>query len=396
MMKAAPSVVLLFAAWLCLVAGQDVRVLQAGDAPVQPPWDWATASPESEGTAAARLEAAWTNLKDRHTTAFVVIHNDKIVLERYASGYSRSKPHGTASMAKALVGGVALMVAMEEGRIGVDDPAWKYVPQWRNDPKRKKITVRHLVTHTAGIEDAEADGSAHARLTGWKGDFWRRLPPSRDPFTIARDLAPVLDAPGTIERYSNPGMAMLGYCVTASLRATEETDLRSLLKQRIMERLGVPDGEWSVGYGTTFRVDGLPLVATWGGGDYSPNALARVGRLMLHKGNWEGKQLVSPSVVEAVTRHSGLPGHSGLGWWVNAACGNGRLWRSAPEDAFGGAGAGQQFLLVVPSLNLIVVRNGEQLDENLSFWQGLEKQVVAPVMQAFAACDATQPILPTR
>lgn len=42
---------------------------QAGDA-VVPPWDWATASPESQRMAAARLEAAWANLKNRHTTAF--------------------------------------------------------------------------------------------------------------------------------------------------------------------------------------------------------------------------------------------------------------------------------------------------------------------------------------
>ena len=95
------------------------------------------------------------------------------------------------------------------------------MPQWRDDPKRREITVRHLATHTSGIEDAEADGLPHDRLTGWKGDFWKRLPPPHDPFTLARDSAPVLDAPGTRERYSNPGMAMLGYCVTASLRGRE-------------------------------------------------------------------------------------------------------------------------------------------------------------------------------
>ena len=111
---------------------------------------------------------------------------------------------------------------------------------------------------------------------------------------------------------------------------------------------------------------------------------------MLHKGNWEGKQLISPSVAKAVTIHSGLPGHSGLCWWVNSAWQGSKLWKSAPEDAFGGAGAGHQFLLVVPSLNLIVVRNGEQLDKDLSFWEGLEKHVVAPVMQAFVSDDGAR------
>ena len=240
------------------------------------------------------LESAWAVLKDRQTTALLVIRHDRIVFERYAPGHGRTKPHYTASMAKALVGGLSLMVAMHDGRISPDDPAHRYVPQWRDDPKRREITVRHLATHTSGIEDAEADGIPHDRLTGWKGDFWKRLPPPHDPFTLARDPAPVLDMPGTKERYSNPGMAMLGYCVTASLRGTDDADLRSLLKHRIMRPLGVPDAEWSVGYGTTTTVDGLPLVATWGGGSYSPNAVARVGRLMLHKGNWEGRRLLSP------------------------------------------------------------------------------------------------------
>jgi CubicO group peptidase (beta-lactamase class C family) len=330
------------------------------------------------------LESAWTDLKDRHSTAFLVIRHDRIVFERYAPGFDRTRPHSTASLAKALVGGVSLMVAMGDGRISPDDPASRFVLQWRDDPKRREITVRHLATHTSGIEDAEAEGLPHDRLTGWKGDFWKRLPPPDDPFTLARDRSPVLDAPGTRERYSNPGMAMLSTCITASLRGADDADLRSLLKRRIMRPLGVPDAEWSVGYGTVTLADGLPLVATWGGGSYSPNAVARVGRLLLHQGVWEDRQLIDPTIVARALKHSGLPGHSGLGWWVNTALDGSRLWKSAPEDAFGGAGAGQQFLLVVPSLDLIVVRNGDRLDPALSFEEGLDRYVVAPVLRAIA------------
>ena len=152
----------------------------------------------------------------------------------------------------------------------------------------------------------------------------------------------------------------------------------------------MPDAEWSVGYGTTTTVDGFPLVATWGGGSYSPDAVARVGRLMLHKGTGKGRRLVSPSVVETVTKHSGMPGHSGLGWWVNSAPDGSQLWKSAPEDAFGGAGAGQQFLLIVPSLDLIVVRNGEQLDPTLAFEEGLDRYVVAPVVRAISTTRKAQ------
>src|SRR5882757_58586 len=89
-------------------------------------WEWTTASPESQGMNPAELEAAWAVLKDRQTTALVVIRHDRIVFERFAPGHGRTKPHATASLAKALVGGLGLIVAMGDGRIRPDAPASRY------------------------------------------------------------------------------------------------------------------------------------------------------------------------------------------------------------------------------------------------------------------------------
>lgn len=382
----------MWAAWTTIL----LVVLLAATSAVaaQPAWDWAVSTPEAQGMSLAKLEAAWADLGRRGTTGLLVIRNDRIVFERYTPDYSRTKPHGTASMAKALVGGTCLMLAMDDGRIGPDDPASKFIPTWKDMAGRKDITIRHLATHTSGIEDAEEGDLPHAELTGWKGDFWKQPAPPRDPFTLARDVAPVLDVPGTKERYSNPGMAMLGYCVTVALQGGQDKDLRSLLRHRIMQPLGVPDNEWSVGYGKPIVVEGLPMVATWGGAAYSANATARVGRLMLRNGNWEGKQLVAAAVVKAATTFAGMPNYSGLGWWVNRGPDGSRKWPAAPADAFGGSGAGHQFLLVVPSQNLIVVRNGTLLDKNLEYNDALDKCLVAPVMQALVAPAATAAAAP--
>jgi CubicO group peptidase (beta-lactamase class C family) len=378
----------------CILAGLTAAVTttvsNAASAPAttRVAWNWMDATPESQGMSSAELESLWLELSGHNTKTFLVIRNDRIVFERYAPGFDRTKPHSTASLAKALVGGMSLMVAMNDGRVRPDDPASRYVPQWANDPVKSKITIRHLATHTSGIEDAEADGLPHEKLPGWKGDFWKRLPPPQDPFSLARDAAPVLEPPGSRARYSNPGMAMLAYCITTSLRGTADPDLRSLLEHRLMNAIDVPAKEWSVGYGQTTRIDGLNLVATWGGGSYSANAAARVGRLMLRKGNWNGRQLIAPGVVEAVAKHAGLPSESGLGWWVNGRDDGSRVWTSAPTDAFWGAGAGHQFLLVVPSLNLIVVRNGDLLQKADDFNEGLEKFIVTPLMKACSAVAA--------
>jgi len=114
---------------------------------------------------------------------------------------------------------------------------------------------------------------------------------------------------------------------------------------------------------------------------------------MLNRGAWEGQQLISPSVVQEPLADAGTPlpdrtegdpcPGSGLGWWLNFD----RVWPAVPQDAFGGAGAGNQILLVVPSRDLIIVRSGAALDRdprNRGFWKGVVDYLFDPVMAAFA------------
>jgi len=368
-------------------------------------FEWDKASPETVGMSSQKLDAARDVLSKKGTKTFLVIRNDKIVYEWYAPGFGPQKKHYTASMAKALVGGVSLMLALNDGLLDADDPACKYIPEWKGHPQKSKITIRHLATHSSGIEDAEQDDIAHFELSGWKGQFWKQEP---DPFTVSRDEAPVIFEPGSQYTYSNPGMALLSYAVTFALKGTEHTDIRTLLRQRIMRPIGVKDNDWSIGYGKTFEVNGLNLVANWGGGGYTARAVARVGRLMLRKGNWQYRQLVDSRWVDEVTKYAGTPlpdrvsrvssprfegrtpstrtathpaPASGLGWWTNFD----GVWSKVPRDAFVGAGAGNQVLLVVPSLELIIVRNGSNLFDNSKgegFWAGIEKYLFNPVMDA--------------
>ena len=366
-------------------------------------FEWREAPPEEQGLDRARLEEAWRVLEERGTRTFLVARRDCILFERYAGDWSADKPHYTASLAKGIVGGLSLMLAMDDGLIHPDDLAGEYIPLWRDDPLRSRITIRHLATHSAGIENAElsdedraqarAEGreviEEHMSLPGWKGAFWRQEP---DPFTLARDQAPVIFAPGSRYDYSNPGMAMLAYAVTAALRGSAWPDLRTLLRERIFAPIGLGEEDWSIGYGKTFEVDGLPLVANWGGGGFTARAVARIGRLLLHEGAWEGQQLIGPAVVREALVYAGTPlpervggdpaPGSGLGWWSNFD----RVWSTTPADAFAGVGAGDQILLGVPSLGLIVVRNGAPLDPDSGHrgdWRGRVRYLIDAVMGCF-------------
>ena len=321
------------------------------------PFAWQSAAPESQGMSKEKLDTLKDELARRKTRAFLVIRNDKIVYEWYSTEDGLNKKNGTASLSKATVAGLSLALLLSDGKLKLDTPVAELLSAWNNDPRKSRITLRHLGSHTSGLADAEQDRLPHDKLTGWKGDFWKALEPPNDPFTLARDKAPVLFEPGTELQYSNPGIAILCFAVTAALKDAPTKDIRGMLRDRLMRPIGVPDEEWSVGYGKTFEVDGLPIVAGWGGGSYTARAMARIGRLLIREGDWDGKQILSKESVRQITGDAGLPGHCGMGFWTNA---DGR-YPKLPKDTYYGAGAGDQLLIVVPSLNLIVVRNGEAL-----------------------------------
>lgn len=349
---------------------------------------WQTVSPQDQRMDGDRLDALCDELAARDTKSFLVVRGDHIVYEWYASDHGPSQRHYTASLAKALVGGLSLMLAMDDSLISPDDLACDYIPQWKDHPQKSKIAIRHLATHSSGLMDSVTPGLDHEAQEGWKGDFWRgRTDPGLNPVSIAIEEAPLLFEPGTDYAYSNPGMAVLAYAVTAGLADARRSDICALLEERIMDPIGVPESHWSISYGRIYETYGLPTCANWGGGEYTARAVARVGRLLLCKGEWEGRQLVSPARVHEMLAYAGTPlpdrsaedpycPGSSLGWYTNFD----GVWPSVPRDAFAGAGAGQQVLVVVPSLDMIVVRNGELLDDKLEFWEGLVKHLFNPLM----------------
>jgi CubicO group peptidase (beta-lactamase class C family) len=353
-------------------------------------FSWQQGSPAEDGFDSKRLQVWQDELIRHNTKCLLLIRNDRIVLEWYAPGYGPDIAHYTASLAKSLVGGMSLALAMDDDLIHPRQKAADFIPSWRADPQKSQITVEHLATHTSGLVDAHQDNVPHNHEEGWMGAFWRGRDPDSgcNSYAIAINEAPLVAEPGTKFIYSNPGMAALAYAVTASLQGTAYPDIRTLLKQRMMRPIGVDDRTWSVGYGHTFMYNGLPLVANWGGGSYTPRAVAAVGRLLLRRGDWDGRRLLSEETVDRTLAHHGTPLPRRrevnrwpvpvLGWYTNAD----GVWPQVPVDTFCGLGAGHQFMAVMPSLNLIVVRNGGQLIPDAGTWRPIEELLLNPLMAA--------------
>ena len=350
------------------------------------PWtgpnvEWASASPESLGMDGSKLNALIESLSERDTQAFIVVKNDQIVAEWYGDGQSANKTYSIAALAKATTGSVALMLAVNDDRISLDDPAWKYIPNWEADTQKSKITIGQLGSHTAGLDDVWFAGEI---APGWKLTYFE----NRDQrFSMALNDVPVFIEPGIRYSYSGVGYYALAYAITRSLQDAPESDILTLLESRITEPLGIPGEAWGLSYGESYELDDLKLYAAGSGSKYTPRAVARMGQLMLNNGEWNGRQLIRPEIVKAFLAFDSSGEESdelitSIGWKTNA---NGRF-ASLPADAFWGQGIGDQILLVIPSLDIVLVRLGRSLaddpnDESAST-QELDDYLFGPLVDA--------------
>ena len=124
-------------------------VVLAADAPA--PFEWHEATPAESGLSAERIESLRASLAAKGTRALLIVRHDRIVCEWYAPGTTADKPQGTASLAKSLVGGMSLAVALSDGKLHADDRVVTLIPEWAMDPRKAKITVAQLASHTSGL-----------------------------------------------------------------------------------------------------------------------------------------------------------------------------------------------------------------------------------------------------
>src|SRR5262245_34449786 len=140
-------------------------------------FEWQQATPESQGMSGPKLDALKDELARPRTRAFLVVRNDTIGYEWHAEGGRGESNQGTASLAKGVDGGLSVGGGLPDGLIALDDQAAKYNPEWKDDPKKARITVRHLGSHPSGLSDSVIRGVKNEEQAGWKGDFWKRLDP---------------------------------------------------------------------------------------------------------------------------------------------------------------------------------------------------------------------------
>ena len=305
-------------------------------------------APEAQGVSslaiADYLEAADRQVNTMHS--FMVVRHGHVIAEAWWKPEAPDKPHVLWSLSKCF-NATAVGLALEEGKLGLDDPVLKFFPDDAPaDPSDnlKAMTVRDLLTMTCG-HDTEPKAAGGA--------------PSVKQFLAH----PVVHKPGTHFLYNTMGSYTLSAIVT---KTTGQTSLE-FLKPRLFEPLGIENPQWDSspegnslgGYGLKLRTEDI----------------AKFGQLYLQHGRWNDKQLLPPKWVEQATSKQ-VPNdgesHAKMGGDWRQGYGF-QFWRCT-HNAYRGDGAHGQFCVVIPDKDVVIAitaQAGDMQAELNVVWENL-------------------------
>lgn len=310
---------------------------------------WDTLSPAALGWCPDKIGTLLNYLESKNSKAFILLKDGKIVIEKYFGTFTKDSAWYWASAGKTLTSFMVGM-AQQEKYLSISDTTSKYLGKgWTNctPAQEEKITIRHQLTMTSALDDDVPDHHC----------------------TLATCLNYRADA-GTRWAYHNGPYTLLDSVIE---RATGQT-LNSYINQKIKTTTGMTGIFIPSGYNTIF---------------YSKaRSMARFGLLILNKGNWDGNQVMTDMSYfnQMVNTSQTLNKSYGYLWWLNGKSSfmmpglqivfPGYLSPNAPADMISALGKNGQFIDVVPSQNIVLIRMGNAPGEgevpatfNDTIWQ---------------------------
>lgn len=294
-------------------------------------------------------------LTTTETQAFIVIQNDRVTYERYFNGWQRDSMLTSFSVAKSFVS-TLVGLAVREGQIGsLEDPITRYLPELgRRDARSDLVTIRHLLQMAAGYDYQES------RWLLFNGD---------DPLTtyhpdqraISLSNTHIVAPPGQTFRYNKYHPQLLGLILE---RATGRS-VTEWTQSRLWDPLGMEfGGAWaldSTSSGFEKMEAGLNARAI----DF-----AKLGRLFLQQGQWEGQEILSPGWVAVATGadpRGRAPAFDSNRYYAYMWWGMDRLDGSV--DFYAAEDHGQ-YVYVSPVNQVIIVRLGTEYGIPSGRWVG--------------------------
>lgn len=327
---------------------------------------WRVVTPGAVGIDGTRLCAMTGWLDDfppGNIHSVLVIRHGALTFEHYRKGndeiwdqfvpnaeHGPTIRHDIRSASKSVVS-LLFGIALDRKLIpGIDEPVFNYFPEYADlrTPAKARITLRHLLTMSSGLAWDEnlpytdPNNSEEAMLRS--GDRWRFPLQPR-----------VLVAAGSEWNYSGGCTELLGSVV----HKASGKPIEAFASEALFSPLGISDIGWAR------YPDNIPAAAS--GLQLRPRDLAKIGQLVLQRGLWDGKQIVSGQWIDEATAPQIGPGDRiyfyGYQWWLGRSLINRREipWILA-------LGLGGQRLFVVPTLDLVCVVTAGHYTDGMQNW----------------------------
>lgn len=255
------------------------------------------------------VEAALEYARKHALQALVVLRGDEVVAQEYGSGFGADTPHPLYSGTKSFWG-VAALYAQRDGILQLDELVAGTIPSWREDPWKRRVTLRMLLSLTSGF--------------GF-GGLGSAVPPYSRALTME-----LKNEPGTAFTYGGIPLQVFGAVFARKLSGKTP---HAYLNERVFEPAGVRVAFWRK------LADGTQPLPT--GASLTPGDWLAYGRFVMRQ----------RAELAECFMGSSANARYGLGWWLRAA--------GAPNDLFYASGSGGQALYAVPSLNVVAVHFGK-------------------------------------
>jgi len=291
--------------------------------------------------------------KAKRSRSVLVIYKDQIIAEKYADGFDENTPMLGWSMTKSIA---ATMYGILQKKGLIDINSVTGIQEWQKDD-RKNITYNDLLHMNSGLE--------------WKEDYFSLSDVSKMLF-LETDMGkvqlnkPMVGKPNETWNYSSGTTNLLcGYLLRQQFKSHQE--YLDFWYAELIDKIGM--------HSAIIEPD---LSGNFVGSSYgwaTTRDWAKFGLLYLHKGNWNGEQIFDPKWVKYIsTPTNGSDGKYGAHFWLNA----GGRYPDVPKDLYSCNGFQGQWVLIIPSKELVIVRTGlvEYPDFDLNgFIKGIVKSI---------------------
>lgn len=272
-------------------------------------------------------------MEDKRTRSLLVIYKDQIIAENYSEGFDESTPILGWSMTKSITSTMYGILA-RKGEIDIYKPA--DVEQWQDD-ERKNITYNDLLHMNSGLEWVEDYNTI--------SDVTRMLFQESDMGAMQASKA-LVGKPDSTWNYSSGTTNLLaGPLLKKKFQSQQE--YLDFWYRELLDKIGM--------HSATIETD---MSGSYVGSSYgwaNTRDWAKFGLLYLKKGNWNGEQIIDSTWVDYVSTPTNTSnGRYGAQFWLNA----GGHYPDAPSDLFSANGYQGQYVFIIPSKDLVIVRMG--------------------------------------